>query len=144
MTGDAVQTMKAGILEIGDVYVVNKADLGERRRACREPESFQLTARDGWNSVGDRPPRRKVAELLTPRTPRSACGLSRPIPDFGAKREVARARLEILEKAQRLLSDALRMRSRFGPCLRRSLAEDVARTRLDPTPGAKGSSGDTA
>ena len=28
LTGDAVQTMKAGILEIGDVYVVNKTDLG--------------------------------------------------------------------------------------------------------------------
>src|SRR3989475_4272235 len=27
-TGDAVQALKAGILEIGDVYVVNKVDLG--------------------------------------------------------------------------------------------------------------------
>src|SRR2546425_5509837 len=27
LTGDVVQTMKAGILEIGDVYVVNKVDV---------------------------------------------------------------------------------------------------------------------
>jgi len=47
MTGDAVQTMKAGILEIGDVYVVNKADLGNEDVLVANLK-FQLTARDGW------------------------------------------------------------------------------------------------
>lgn len=34
--GDAVQTMKAGIMEIGDVFVVNKADHGDPDRTVSE------------------------------------------------------------------------------------------------------------
>ena len=34
--GDAVQAAKAGILEVADVFVVNKSDLGEARDAVRE------------------------------------------------------------------------------------------------------------
>jgi LAO/AO transport system kinase len=34
--GDAVQTMKAGIMEIGDLFVVNKADQGDADRALTE------------------------------------------------------------------------------------------------------------
>ena len=34
--GDAVQTLKAGIMEIGDLFVVNKADQGDADRAVTE------------------------------------------------------------------------------------------------------------
>jgi LAO/AO transport system kinase len=34
--GDAVQTLKAGIMEIGDVFVVNKADRGDAERTAAE------------------------------------------------------------------------------------------------------------
>src|SRR5207302_10271335 len=47
MTGDAVQTMKAGILEIGVVYVVNKADRGNEDVLVANLK-FQITALDGW------------------------------------------------------------------------------------------------
>jgi len=48
--GDVVQTMKAGIMEIGDVFVVNKADQGDADRAAAELlMMLQLHARqDGW------------------------------------------------------------------------------------------------
>ncbi|HEY5658684.1 MAG TPA: methylmalonyl Co-A mutase-associated GTPase MeaB [Myxococcota bacterium] len=47
-TGDALQFMKAGVLELPDVFVVNKADVGpEARRTASELESsLRLTARD--------------------------------------------------------------------------------------------------
>src|SRR2546426_7886174 len=47
LTGDVVQTMKAGILEIGDVYVVNKGDLGNEDVLVANLK-FQLETRDSW------------------------------------------------------------------------------------------------
>src|SRR5213596_487241 len=46
-TTDVVETMKAGILEIGDVYVVNKVDLGNDDVLVANLK-FQLEAREGW------------------------------------------------------------------------------------------------
>jgi len=45
--GDSVQTLKAGILEIGDVYVVNKADL-EGAAAVAANITAMIEGRDGW------------------------------------------------------------------------------------------------
>ena len=36
-SGDAIQAMKAGLLEIADVFVINKADRPGARRDCRGP-----------------------------------------------------------------------------------------------------------
>src|SRR5207237_10694974 len=55
---------------------------------------------------------------------------------FRAKREVARARLEILENAQRLLSRRVANRSRMGRAFD-ALAEEVAARRLDPHAAAR-------
>jgi LAO/AO transport system kinase len=47
--GDAVQTLKAGILEIADVFVVNKADLdGVDRTVADLREMVEARADDGW------------------------------------------------------------------------------------------------
>ncbi len=48
--GDDVQTMKAGIMEIGDIFVINKADRQGVLRAEKELEALlALSAReDGW------------------------------------------------------------------------------------------------
>lgn len=48
--GDVVQTMKAGIMEIGEIFVVNKADQGDADRAVAEMTMMlQLNPhRDGW------------------------------------------------------------------------------------------------
>jgi len=135
LTGDVVQTMKAGILEIGDVYVVNKVDLGNDDVLVANLK-FQLETRDGW----------------TPPIIRTAAVEGRGIDDLATalekhasyldqsggrrKREVARARLEILENAQRLLARQVSEGSRSGRAFDK-LAEDVAARRLDPHAAAR-------
>ena len=49
--GDEIQTIKAGLMEIGDVFVINKADHEGASRAQRELEVlFSMGSRkDGWN-----------------------------------------------------------------------------------------------
>ena len=102
LSGDVVQTMKAGILEIGDVYVVNKVDLGNADVLVANLK-FQLAAREGWT-----PPIVRTAALegqgieeLADVLDRHAVFLERS--GVRRRREVARARQEILETAQRLL-----------------------------------------
>lgn len=135
MTGDAVQTMKAGILEIGDVYVVNKVDLGAADILVANLK-FQLQARDGWT-----PPVIRTAAVdgrgideLADALERHASFLDRT--GLRRTREVARARLEILENAQRLLSRRVAEGSRSGRAFDH-LVEDVADRRLDPHTAAR-------
>ncbi|MFN2433736.1 MAG: methylmalonyl Co-A mutase-associated GTPase MeaB [Gemmatimonadota bacterium] len=50
-SGDGVQTMKAGLLEVGDVFVLNKADRGGAERLARSLEStlsWRVSPADGW------------------------------------------------------------------------------------------------
>lgn len=135
LTGDGVQTMKAGILEIGDVYVVNKVDLGNEDVLVANLK-FQLTARDGWTPPIVRTAAiegRGIDELLDALARHAAyldqSGLRR-------KRDVARARLEILENAQRLLARRVGEKSRSGAAFDR-LAEDVAGRTIDPHAAAQ-------
>ena len=52
-SGDDVQMLKAGILEIGDVFVVNKADLDGADRAVADlREMIELRGDDGRTRVG--------------------------------------------------------------------------------------------
>ncbi|HID74171.1 MAG TPA: methylmalonyl Co-A mutase-associated GTPase MeaB, partial [Thermoplasmata archaeon] len=47
--GDDVQVLKAGLMEIGDVFAVNKADLPDADRLVVQIESLlSLVDRDGW------------------------------------------------------------------------------------------------
>jgi LAO/AO transport system kinase len=135
LTGDVVQTMKAGILEIGDVYVVNKVDLGNADVLIANLK-FQLEAREGWT-----PPIIRTAategrgiEELADAIGKHAAFLESS--GVRRKREIARARLEILENAQRLLSRQVEEGSRLGPVFDR-LAEDVAARRTDPHAAAR-------
>jgi LAO/AO transport system kinase len=50
-TGDAVQILKAGILEIADIFVVNKADLPGAPRVVRDLKELVRhgTTRTGWS-----------------------------------------------------------------------------------------------
>ncbi|MFP5070677.1 methylmalonyl Co-A mutase-associated GTPase MeaB [Pseudonocardia nantongensis] len=52
--GDGVQAAKAGILEIGDIFVVNKADRDGARRTVRELRNM-LTLREGDGEVWEPP-----------------------------------------------------------------------------------------
>jgi LAO/AO transport system kinase len=107
LTGDAVQTMKAGILEIGDVYVVNKADLADTDGLVANLR-FQLEERDGW-----RPPIIRTSALKGSHVDEVADAIDQH-HDFlrssglWEKREVSRSRQEILENARRLLATRIR------------------------------------
>jgi LAO/AO transport system kinase len=58
--GDEIQAMKAGIMEIGDIFVVNKADRdGADRTAAQVASIVQLSADSGWH-----PPVLKVSAEL--------------------------------------------------------------------------------
>ena len=53
--GDDVQAIKAGIMEIADVFVINKADLPGAEKLERELKSYlTLVASAGWVDAGDR------------------------------------------------------------------------------------------
>jgi len=135
LTGDVVQTMKAGILEIGDVYVVNKVDLGNADVLVANLK-FQLAAREGWT-----PPIVRTAALegrgieeLADVLERHAIFLERSGLRHG--REVARARQEILETAQRLLVRGVSEGSPTGALFDR-LANAVADRETDPHAAAR-------
>jgi LAO/AO transport system kinase len=107
LTGDAVQTMKAGILEIGDVYVVNKSDLADTDTLVANLR-FQIEERDGW-----RPPIVCTSALKELHIDELADAILQH-REFLArsglweKRELARARQEVLENARRLLATRVR------------------------------------
>ncbi len=49
LAGDDIQVLKAGIMEIGDIYVLNKADLPQANIARLQLETFlRDVERDGW------------------------------------------------------------------------------------------------
>jgi LAO/AO transport system kinase len=60
--GDAVQSIKAGILEVGDIYVVNKADRPEAPRAISELE-FMLEMERGKEKQWKEPIVQTVATM---------------------------------------------------------------------------------
>ena len=50
-TGDVIQAMKAGIMELADIYVVNKADLAGAPKIASEIKrilNFTANGREGW------------------------------------------------------------------------------------------------
>lgn len=135
LTGDAVQVMKAGILEIGDVYVVNKIDLGSEE-ALVSNLLFQIEPRDGWkppvvptSALEDRGIGELAGALDKHRAHLEATGELRT-------RELARAKQEILENGRRLLSQRVRDVSRVGSAFDR-LAKRVVERKMDPHSAAE-------
>lgn len=47
-SGDSVQTLKAGLMEIADVFVVNKADREGAHRMCRDIEAMLDLSENPW------------------------------------------------------------------------------------------------
>ncbi len=133
LTGDAVQTMKAGILEIGDIYVVNKSDLADTDGLVANLR-FQIEERDGW-----RPPIVRTSALKGARIEELADVIDQH-RDFlrssglWEKREVARSRQEILENARRLL--ATRIRDGAPGVGFDRLVSQVVHRKLDPQSAA--------
>ena len=131
--GDDVQTMKAGIMEIGDVLVINKADRDGVLRTEKELEALlSLSGRlDEWQPLIVKTvaiDNKGIDELAT------AIARTREAQqtaDVGSDRKRAIARWRILELLrERLVSDALSGDSAFEKLDR--LAEDVASKQRDP------------
>ena len=126
--GDSVQTLKAGIMEIGDVFVVNKADRGDADRTATEIKMMLGLApdRSGWHppvllSVATEGS--GVAEVLE-----AVEGHGRYLVDHGLlmARRRARRRREILELVEE------RLLARLDGDRVDALATRVARGELDP------------
>ena len=131
--GDEVQTLKAGLFEIADVFVVNKCDLPGADRAARDlSELAQMSPeRDGWR------PRVVQTSTLAPtgveelwkavedheRTLRERGGLA------ALRRDRAREELRSLLLAgfQSRLAEALASSKEWE-----ALVEEVGEGRLDP------------
>jgi LAO/AO transport system kinase len=126
--GDSVQTLKAGIMEIGDIFVVNKADRGDADRTATEIKMMLGLAP---NVTGWHPPvlltvaaeGGGVAEVL------AAIEQHRKyLADHGllSRRRQARRRREILELVEE------RLLARVGTDRIDALAARVAAGELDP------------
>jgi LAO/AO transport system kinase len=134
--GDGVQAMKAGLMEVADVFVVNKADRDGAERLVRDVlETLELRrpAEDGW-----RPPvvptvastGKGVAELLAAVEAHREHGKS---SGSFARRRKERARLRIRE----LVEEALRARVlRAGKGVLDGLVDDVTEGRTTPQAAA--------
>jgi LAO/AO transport system kinase len=128
--GDDVQAIKAGILEIADVFVVNKADRdGADRAAATLRAMLSLThPREGWNppvlrtiaTTGDGVP--KLLEAIEKHHAYLAGG------GRLASWRIDRARRQILDRVYRRVRQ--RLRERVPDEELRRLADEVANHRV--------------
>ncbi len=131
--GDDVQAMKAGIMEIGDIFAINKADREGVLRTEKEVEALlSLVMReDGWE-----PPIVKTVAIENKGTEELAsaieqCREAQQKTDAAGVRRQAIARWRILELLrERLLTQALNGNSASETLDR--LAGEVASKRRDP------------
>ena len=127
--GDAVQVAKAGILEIADVFVVNKADREGADAAVRDLEQMlQMGPELPWT-----PPVVRTAAVVpegveelwtTMRAHRAHQEAT------GRMAELRRARL--LDEVESLTVEELRIRVRGMLADDQALAEELARRQVDP------------
>ena len=131
--GDAIQAAKAGILEIGDVFVLNKADRDGAQQAVRDLRNMIALA--DWGETGWKPPivstvavRGEGIDDLVARLDAHAAWLE----SSGelARRRQARALSEVAAIA--LAGLRARMGGLPGEARIGQLAEKVAAGKLDP------------
>ena len=131
--GDDIQAIKAGIMEIGDVFVINKADRDGVYATEKELESLlSLASRDdGWD-----PPIVKTIATETSGIPELADAITRFSEsqrgsEMSGTRRRAIARWRIVELLrERLLADAIGSQTSSAALER--LADEVATRRRDP------------
>ncbi|HLA46611.1 MAG TPA: methylmalonyl Co-A mutase-associated GTPase MeaB [Thermoplasmata archaeon] len=132
-SGDAVQVLKAGILEIGDVYVVNKTDLGGADVMATNLQ-FMVDEKEGW-----RAPVAKTSALEGKGIPELADAIERHHKHLRSgplweRRESDRARKELLESMRRLLAETFSEKG-AGEAFESNVKSIVAR-RIDPRTAA--------
>ena len=108
-SGDDIQMLKAGILEIGDVFVVNKADMAGADRTVKQLSEMLEGRRnaedDGWEP--------QIVETVAT----SAEGIDELLEAFAAHREYLESSGALEEKA----------RTRYAEEVRTLLREDAGR-----------------
>jgi len=132
-SGDAVQVLKAGILEIGDVYVVNKTDLGGADVMATNLQ-FMVDEKDGW-----RAPVLKTSALEGKGVAELADVIERHHKHLRSgplweRRESDRARKELLESMRRLLAETFSEKE-AGEAFESNVKSIVAR-KIDPRTAA--------
>jgi LAO/AO transport system kinase len=135
--GDAVQTMKAGIMEIGEIFVVNKADQGDAHRTVTEVQMMlaQAARRGGW-TVPVLPTVATVGEGVAA-VAAAVVEHRRWLESSGvlAERRRARTRAEILRLVERRLRERVLTAGRDGQL--EMLVERVLGGGLDPDAAAE-------
>ncbi|MGH9352459.1 MAG: methylmalonyl Co-A mutase-associated GTPase MeaB [Terriglobia bacterium] len=131
--GDDVQTFKAGVMEIADVFVINKTDRGEAGRTEREIAALLSmgAAQEGWQP--------KITKTVAT-TGEGVDELCRLIDEFyadaeknsfGQQREQGRWRLRILQMARKRLFDLV-IEHRQNDDFIRTRVEQIVRRQVDP------------
>ena len=135
-SGDAIQALKAGLMEIADVFVMNKADQGGADRAA---QALQLALQPDMTEEMWLPPILKVSAIKDEGIDRLKDALERHRMFLGEEglREKRRARLR--EFVRRIVEEELRKElwDRWGlRCLDESI-ERVARGEMGPFHAAR-------
>lgn len=121
--GDSIQSAKAGLLEVGDVFVVNKSDLPGAREVARELRSVELgRATETW-----RPPVIEVSSATDTAVGEVLSRIHAHRRDVGAEAGMLRAQRLIRVAVEHRISEAT---SRFEPSSR--LVAAVSEGRRDP------------
>jgi LAO/AO transport system kinase len=131
--GDDIQNMKAGLMEIGDIFVVNKSDREGADRLERQLHAMLslVMPRDGWH-----PPVVRTVASEDKGVSELAETVARFRKHFEASGEREKKHIEHWEKRlielleSRLLEKALG--GKAGQAKLRALAADVATRKLDP------------
>ena len=135
--GDAVQMLKAGIMEIGDLFVVNKADRPEADRAVTEINMMLgLAPERGWRppalktvAIGGEGVEEVLAAIRSHRAHLEAAGEL-------TERRRERRRGEVLHALETQIREEVLARARADGTLE-TVVEQVADGRLDPHSAAK-------
>jgi len=128
--GDGVQAIKAGVMEIADLFVINKADHPETPRAERELRSFlrMVSRDDGWE-----PPLIKTV-ATTGQGVEELVNTVQRFYDFRKDRDDGRRRAVARQRLLRLVSQRLAARIQISVPEQEldQLAERLASREVDP------------
>jgi LAO/AO transport system kinase len=132
--GDEIQAIKAGILEVGDVFVVNKAHREGADRAVRDLET--MLSMKGWKDDEFRPPVVRTEALHDEGLPElmDALGRHRAFIEGGEglkKKRTERARYELIELLKEGLLSAV-VEKEGGRDALDAIAAAIADRKSDP------------
>ncbi len=130
-SGDAIQMLKAGVMEIGDVFVVNKSDREGAAQLVREIEAM-LQLRDAGSAA---PPVLRTRADRREGVPELVAAVDARLRDAEASGALERQRLRHLQREalERVAREARsRVMARLDADLSESLREALRTRRLDP------------